>query len=118
MKLNSVMVYTDNLDNVIPFWCDTLSFDLVSDTNLGIRMIMIKASGETSLTFFSKEDMIKMNPEMNLGTPSLMFQTTELDEVHSKLKAKNGFVGDIMDHGGKRTFNFADLDQNYFAIQE
>jgi lactoylglutathione lyase len=57
-----------------------------------------------------------MQPELNLGTPSLMFLTENLDDLHKKLSQKNITVGEIVSIPSGRVFNFADSENNYFAV--
>jgi lactoylglutathione lyase len=59
-----------------------------------------------------------MNPEMNLGTPSLMFFSDNFDQLNRELKEQNVTVGEIVEIPGGRVFNFADLENNYFAVME
>lgn len=55
---------------------------------------------------------------MNLGTPSLMFFSEDLDKLHSTLSNKNITVGEIVTMPSGKVFNFADSEQNYFAVME
>lgn len=71
-----------------------------------------------SPNFGSKELIAKMNPEMNLGTPSIMYHTDRFDSLYHDLKNKNIKVGDIMELPSGRVFNFADDEGNYFAVSE
>lgn len=73
---------------------------------------------ETSIVLHNKELVAKMEPELNLGTPSLMFFTDNLDELHSDLSNKNVTVGKIVNMPSGRVFNFADNEENYFAVME
>lgn len=59
-----------------------------------------------------------MNPEMNLGTPSIMYYTDQFDALYSDLQNKNIKVGDILELPSGRVFNFADYEDNYFAVSE
>ncbi|MBO1913499.1 VOC family protein, partial [Microvirga sp. 3-52] len=60
----------------------------------------------------------QMQPELYLGTPSLIFFTENLDEFHTHLTNQNITVGEIMSLPSVRVFNFADYEENYFAIME
>ncbi|MGA9225091.1 MAG: VOC family protein, partial [Mesobacillus sp.] len=51
-------------------------------------------------------------------TPSLMFFSENLDQLHSDLSNKNITVGDIVNMPSGRVFNFADGEENYFAVME
>lgn len=57
-----------------------------------------------------------MSPELNLGTPSLMFFSKNLDQLHDELSNKNVKVGEIVNMPSGRIFNFADNEENYFAV--
>ena len=59
-----------------------------------------------------------MQPELNLGTPSLMFFSENLDELYKDLSDKNITVGEIVSMPSGRVFNFADNEENYFAVME
>lgn len=59
-----------------------------------------------------------MEPQLNLGTPSLMFFTESLDKLHENLSKNNNTVGEIVDMPSGRVFNFADSEENYFAVME
>lgn len=53
------------------------------DNGQGMRWIEVALNGAaTSIVLQNKELVAKMEPEMNLGTPSLMFFTDADDEVN------------------------------------
>ncbi|GAA0608307.1 hypothetical protein GCM10009001_27080 [Virgibacillus siamensis] len=72
----------------------------------------------TSIVLHNKELIAKMQPELNLDTPSLMFFTESLDTLHDDLLSNNVTVGEIVNMLSGRVFNFADSEQNYFAVME
>ena len=45
-----------------------------------------KSGAETSIILHNKEVISKMSPELNLGTPSLMFFSESLDQLYTDLK--------------------------------
>ena len=59
-----------------------------------------------------------MQPELNLNTPSLMFFSNDLDRLYKDLSEKNVTVGQVVDLPTGRAFNFADNENNYFAVME
>ena len=59
-----------------------------------------------------------MQPELNLHTPSLMFFSNNLDQLYKDLSEKNVTVGQVVDLPTGRAFNFADHENNYFAVME
>ncbi|MGC6588607.1 hypothetical protein ACPV3A_27140 [Paenibacillus sp. Dod16] len=60
----------------------------------------------------------KMSPGLHLGTPSLMFITDDFDALHSHLTNHNITVGEVVNMPSGRVFNFADYEENYFAVME
>lgn len=55
---------------------------------------------------------------MNLGTPSLMFFSEDIDKLYNDLLNKNVIVGEIVNMPIGRVFNFADNENNYYAVME
>ncbi|MCM3597867.1 VOC family protein [Metabacillus idriensis] len=121
-KLGQVMVYVKNQDEAVKFWTENAGFTVISEeeNGQGMRWIEIAPSSEaeTSIILHDKELISKMQPDLNLGTPSLMFFTDNLDQLHSRLLNKEVTVGEIVEMPSGRVFNFADSEKNYFAVME
>ncbi|WP_160723681.1 VOC family protein [Bacillus sp. USDA818B3_A] len=121
-KVGQIMLYVNNQDESLKFWTDQLGFTVVSEENMGqgMRWIEIapKEGAETNIILHNKEFVAKMSPELNLATPSLMFFTENLEQLHSDLLKKNITVGEIVNMPSGRVFNFADNEDNYFAVME
>ena len=47
-----------------------------------------------------------------------MFFTEDLDELYKDFSDKNITVGEIVNMPSGRVFNFADNEENYFAVME
>lgn len=116
------MLYVNNQDEAVKFWTEKVGFSVISeeDNGQGMRWIEIAPSkeAETSIILHNKELIAKMEPQLNLGTPSLMFFTENVDKLHEDLSNKNITVGEIVDIPSGRVFNFADSEENYFAVME
>jgi lactoylglutathione lyase len=121
-KVGQIMVYVDNQDEAVQFWTETVGFTVKAeeDNGQGMRWIEVAPTkeSETSIILHNKEFVAKMSPGVNLGTPSLMFFTDRLDELYTGLSNKKVKVGEIVDMPGGRVFNFADQEENYFAVME
>ena len=121
-KVGQIMLYVNNQDEAVNFWTEIVGFSVISDENngQGMRWIEIAPSkdAETSIILHNKELIAKMSPGLNLGTPSLMFFSENLDQLHSDLSDKNITVGEIVNMPSGRVFNFADSEENYFAVME
>jgi lactoylglutathione lyase len=121
-KVGQIMLYVNNQDEAVDFWTKKVGFGVISeeDNGQGMRWIEIAPTkeSETSIILHNKELIAKIQPELNLGTPSLMFFSESLDKLHNDLSNKNITVGEIVNMPSGRVFNFADSEENYFAVME
>ena len=121
-KVGQIMLYVNNQDEAVKFWTEKLGFTVIAEenNNQGLRWIEIapKKGAETSIILHNKDFVSKMSPGLNLDTPSLMFFTENLEQLYSDLLNKNITVGEIVNMPSGRVFNFADNEENYFAVME
>jgi lactoylglutathione lyase len=121
-KVGQIMLYVNNQDTAVQFWTEKVGFQVISEENngQGFRWIEIAPTkgAETTIILHNKEFVAKMSPGLNLGTPSLMFFTENFEQLHADLSNKNVTVGDIVTMPSGRVFNFADDEENYFAVME
>ncbi|TWT16129.1 VOC family protein [Planomicrobium sp. CPCC 101079] len=120
-KLGQVMLYVNNQEEAVEFWTDKLGFTVLADeTAHGLRWIEVapSAGAGTSIILHNKEAVAEMSPGLNLETPSLMFFTEDIEQLHQDLSSKNITVGEIVDMPTGKVFNFADGEENYFAVSE
>lgn len=120
-NLGQVMVYVKNLDAAKAFWTEKSGFSLIDDQIEGdIRWIEIAPTkeSETSIVLHDKAVIAKMSPELNLGTPSLMFITDDVEGLYQEFKNKQITVGDLVEMPTGKVFNFADDEDNYFAVMQ
>jgi lactoylglutathione lyase len=120
--VGQIMLYVNNQDESLKFWTEKAGFSLISeqDTGQGMKWYVIAPTkdAETSIVLHNKEIVAKMSPGVNLETPSLMFFTKELEQLYKDFAGKNITVGEMVDIPGGRVFNFADNENNYFAVME
>jgi len=121
-KVGQIMLYVNDQDESLKFWTEKAGFTLVAkeDNGQGFKWYEIAPANdaETSIILHNKELVAKMSPELNLGTPSLMFFTEDLDALYKDFKDKNIKVGEIVNMPSGKVFNFADDEGNYFAVME
>ncbi|KOS28251.1 glyoxalase [Bacillus anthracis] len=121
-KIGQIMLYVNNQDKAVNFWKEKVGFQIIAEENnkQGMRWIEIapKKEAETSIILHNKEVIAKMKPELNLGTPSLMFFSKNLDQLYTDLTNKNVTVGQMVKIPTGKAFNFADNENNYFAVME
>ncbi|MFD1019651.1 VOC family protein [Thalassobacillus hwangdonensis] len=120
-KVGQIMVYVNDQDQAVKFWTEKVGFTVIAEEKSGpMRWIEVAPSqeAETSIILHDKAFVASMDAEMNLGTPSLMFFTDNLDGEYEDLLGKGVTVGEIVEMPGGRVFNFADDEGNYFAVME
>ncbi|EAA0349416.1 VOC family protein [Listeria monocytogenes] len=121
-KIGQVMLYVENQAAVRDFWIEKLDFVVVSEevVNGEIQWIEIAPTKgvETTFVLQNKKKVAEMNPEMNLGTPSILLFGNNVAELYEEYKNKGITVGDLVDLPMGRVFNFSDNEGNYFAICE
>ena len=121
-KIGQIMLYVNNQDEAKAFWTEKVGFTVIAEEDNGQGMKWIElaptAQAETSIVLHNKELIAKMDPEMNLGTPSLLLFTENLDALYEDFKSKQVKVGELVTMPTGRVFNFADSEDNYFAVLE
>jgi lactoylglutathione lyase len=120
-SLGQVMLYVNNQDQARDFWTKKAGFEVVAeeDNGQGMRWIEVAPKGGgTTLVLHNKDFIAQMEPDLNLGTPSLMFYTDNANQLHSNLKSENVKVGEIVELPSGKVFNFADDEEHYFAVME
>lgn len=121
-KVGQVMLYVNNQEETVKFWTEKAGFSVISDEDNGQGMRWIEiaptSDAETSIVLHNKELIAKMQPELNLNTPSLLFFSDNLDQLYKEFSEKQITVGELVTMPSGRVFNFADNEGNYFAILE
>lgn len=121
-KLGQIMLYVNNQEEVLKFWTEKVGFILISeeDNGEGLKWFEIAPTkeAETSFVLHNKELIAKMHPELNLNTPSLMFYSDDVDKLYQDFLDKNIKVGEMVNMPNGKVFNFADNEDNYFAVME
>lgn len=120
-RLDEVMIYVNNHDKVIDFWTTHLSFTVVEDTTeMDMQVVKLAPSedAQTLIVLQDKEKVDAMDMGVSTATPSLIFATTNFDALRESLQENGVETGEVMTLPMGRVFNFADPEQNYFAVKE
>jgi lactoylglutathione lyase len=121
-KVGQIMVYVNDQDQAVKFWTEKMGFQVMSEQNneQGMKWIELAPveGAETTIILHNKQLIAKMQPELNVGTPSLLFFTENVDELYKELTVKGVTVGEIVSMPSGKVFNFSDSEDNYFAVME
>lgn len=121
-KIGQVMVYVQNQEEAVKFWTEQVGFVLKEERNDGNGMVWYEVApsedAETSIILHNKELIAQMQPELNLGTPSLLLFSKDVERMRDTLQSNGVTVGDLVEMPTGKVFNFADDEGNYFAVIE
>ncbi|RHX94732.1 glyoxalase [Leptospira yasudae] len=123
IKFNQVMLYVNDQKGIADFWVSNLGFRVEGREEYGETFAIILSDGRpnsTKLVLQNKKAVAAANPDMNVGTPSILMSTDDdIDALYQRLKDKKVNVGEMVNFpNGKKVFNFPDFEGNYFAIIE
>lgn len=122
LSLGQIMLYVNNLDENAKFWKEQAGFEKVEKVNTEdgdyIYIVAPKLNSEVELVLQNRFKVEKMSPELNFGTPSILMQTSNLEEVYNHFIKNKVNANPIVEFGGMKVFNFSDNENNYFAIRE
>lgn len=121
-QIGQVMLYVNNQNDAVKFWTEKAGFIILSEEHHEQGMVSIEIAptkeAEASFVLHNKEQVAKMHPGLNLDTPSLILYTKNLDELYKNFSDQGVTVGEIVVLPSGRVFNFADNENNYFAVME
>lgn len=72
----------------------------------------------TTFVLYDKKLMQSQNPQTNVGHPSVLLSTTDIETTYQEMKSKGVIVDElkIMPYGSM--FTFKDQDGNEFLVRE
>ena len=120
-SLGQVVVYVNDIEQAAKFWKDQVGFELVErQENLGLVSYLVapKNDSQVQIVLQDKAQVAELSPELDLGTPSFLMESADLDATYQFMLDRGVLVMPIVDLGLMRVFNFSDLEENYFAIRE
>ena len=121
-QFGKVMVYVENPRECADFWVGSVGLSEVGTTEYEGKIVSVELTHDPSsgagIELLDREFVSRMSPEINLGTPSILFSSRDVAAMRATLLEHGVTVGDIVDAGGMTTFNFADPEGNYFAVRE
>lgn len=120
-RLDEVMLYVNDQETAKDFWTEKLGFTVSSDTEQhGMRTIVLRPSSDaqTAIVLHNKQKIQSLDLGISTETPSLMFATDDIEQLYQDYQDKDITVGDLVDMPQGRVFNFADDENNYFAVKQ
>ncbi|MBF0780438.1 MULTISPECIES: VOC family protein [unclassified Granulicatella] len=120
-SIGQVMLYVEDIEKCAKFWKEQAQFERVEKQEQGNQIYYIvapKLTSDVQFVLHDKKIVAQMNPELNLGTPSILMVSSDLQQTYDLFVEKGIHVNPIMDVGFMKVFNFSDCEGNYFAIRQ
>ncbi|EOH99307.1 glyoxalase [Enterococcus haemoperoxidus ATCC BAA-382] len=113
-----IMLYVTNVEESSKFWQKIGFVEKERDAVDGTLVVEIAPSetAETMIVLYDLEFIQQHSPEVAGNTPSLMFFADNVIDLYKKMKDAGVRVGELVQLPTGLVFNFADNDENYFAV--
>ncbi len=125
-RMGQVMLYVEDPHACARFWVEQAGFvklgegDGTAEEENGIPWAEVAPTrhSDTTLVLFPRALIARLEPELDMGLPSLLFSSYDLAETFEAFRAKNIATGELVQMGKMKTFNFSDNEGHWFAIRE
>ncbi|ALS01301.1 glyoxalase [Enterococcus silesiacus] len=113
-----IMLYVTNVEESSKFWQKIGFVEKERDAVDGTLVVEIapSESAETMIVLYDLAFIQQHSPEVAGNTPSLMFFADDVIALYKKMKDAGVRVGELVQLPTGLVFNFADNDENYFAV--
>lgn len=113
-----IMLYVTDVNASSEFWQKIGFVEVERDHVDGTIVVEIapSATAETRIVLYDLAFIQRHSPEVAGNTPSLMFQSDDIMKLYKSMQESGVKVGDLVQLPTGLVFNFADNDDNYFAV--
>ncbi|MDA9472772.1 VOC family protein [Enterococcus sp. 5H] len=113
-----IMLYVTNVEESSQFWQKIGFIEKQRDAVDGTLVVEIAPNedADTQIVLYDLEFIQQHSPEVAGNTPSLMFFTDDVMKLYQTMKDAGVGVGELVQLPTGLVFNFADNDENYFAV--
>ncbi|WP_218655132.1 VOC family protein [Streptococcus dysgalactiae] len=118
---STTMLYVADTEVALQFWSEQVGFVLIDQAQQeGTSSYEIAPNKESAISFglHNKEVVAAANPGMDLGFPSLLFETDHLQAEYERLTAAGVATNPIMEYQGMIHFTFSDNEGHYIAVRQ
>lgn len=119
-KIFKITIYVNNQEEAKKFWVDKMGFEVRREENMmgQHKWLEVSPKDDDSTTFvlYDKNLMKSQNPSINVGHPSVMLYTKDIEKSYSDMKSIGIVVGEIMNYPYGKMYNFFDNDGNTYLL--
>lgn len=117
-----ITLYVNDQNKARDFWTEKMGFIVRLEQQMGPGMKWLEVGpeygGGTVFVLYDKKMMTEQNPGINVGHPSVILNTRDVEASYKEMKEKGVRTGDIMKMPYGSMFQFFDMDGNAFLLQE
>lgn len=121
-KISKITIYVNNQEEAKQFWTEKLNFVVKLEQTMGPNMKWLEVAPtdreSTTFVLYDKKTMKSQNPETNVGHPSILLSTNNIETSYVQMKEKGVEVGELMKMPYGSMFTFYDQDQNQYILRE
>ena len=119
-KIFKITIYVNNQEEAKKFWVDKMGFEVRREENMmgQHKWLEVSPKDDDSTTFvlYDKNLMKSQNPSINVGHPSVMLYTKDIEKSYSDMKSIGIVVGEVMNYPYGKMYNFFDNDGNTYLL--
>lgn len=121
-NIGKITLYVNNQEEAKKFWTEKMNFVVKFEAEMGpgFKWLEVGPNEDAFTTFilYNKDIMAKQNPSANLGHPSIILSTTNLEYAYEQAKNNGVEVGEIQKMPYGSMFSFKDQDGNMYLLRE
>lgn len=121
-KIGKITLYVNNQEEAKAFWTEKAGFVIKFEQPMGPNMKWLEVGPSdnefTTFVLYDKNLMKTQNPATNVGHPSIILSTTDIEKTYQEMKNKGVEVEELMRMPYGTMFNFKDQDGNFFMVRE
>lgn len=119
--IGKITIYVEDQEAAITFLTEKMRF-VCHEQPMGPNFKWVEVrptdSAVTSFILYPKQLMKSQNPNANLGHPSIIISTQNIETTHQEMKEKGITVTDLLVMPYGKMFTFHDQDGNSYLIRE
>lgn len=121
-SISKITLYVNNQEEAKAFWTGKIGFKVLFEQEMGPSMKWIEVGPSngagTVFVLYDKKMMTAQNPKVDVGHPSVILSTDNIDAAYKTLLEKGVSVGGIMKMPYGTMFQFSDMDGNAYLLRE
>lgn len=121
-QIGKITIYVNDQEEAKKFWTEKLNFVVKFEAQMGPNMTWLEVGPSedafTTFVLYNKKMMEMQNPSANVGHPSVLLSTTDIETAHSKMKENGVEAEEIMSMPYGKMFVFKDQDGNNYVLRE